>query len=243
MSRITRERGNLHDRLVEKWGLEIVSGELPAGHSILTNPAADELGVSRSVVREAVRVLESKGLVRVRRRVGITVETSTNWSSLDSDIIRWNLAGPDRFTHLDHLCSLRTAIEPLAAQLAATAATPEQCGLLTEAVIGMSKTARSADTDAYLEHDAEFHRILLQASGNPLFGALSDVVIEMLAGRTRHGLMPQVAATSAVQLHGEVAASVQAGDGAVARKAMQGILDETETALHLASGTELPSSG
>ncbi|MEU6701658.1 FCD domain-containing protein [Pseudonocardia sp. NPDC046786] len=147
---------------------------------------------SSGVVREAVRGLEPKGLVGVRRRVGITVRPAVARNALDGDIIRWQLAGPDRLRHFARLSTLRVAIEPIAASLAAENANAEQCDRLATAVIGMSGTARAADQEIYLQHDAGFHRTLLEASGNAYFAGLADVVVELLTGRTHHGLMPAV---------------------------------------------------
>ncbi len=223
--------GHLHDSVVQRWGWDIVSGALPPGTRIVADDAAAQLGVSRTVVREAVRVLESMGLLTVRRRVGITVLPPQNWNPFDRNIIRWRLAGPSRLAHLQSLSELRSAIEPLAARLAAVNATPEQCGALTAAVIGMSSTARSANAPAYLAHDCDFHRTMLVASGNPMFAGLADVVVEVLAGRTRHSLMPAVAEPEAIRLHGVVASSIQAGDGAGAQEAMRAIVVESASAI------------
>jgi DNA-binding FadR family transcriptional regulator len=223
----------LHDSVVQRWGWDIVSGALPPGTRIVADDAATQLGVSRTVIREAVRVLDSMGLITVRRRVGITVLPPDNWNPFDLNIIRWRLAGPDRLTHLQSLSELRSAIEPLAARLAAANATPEQCGALTAAVIGMSSTARSANAASYLAHDSDFHRVLLLASGNPMLAGLADVVVEVLAGRTRHSLMPSVAEPEAIRLHGVVASCIQSRDAAGAEQAMREIVAESSTAIRV----------
>lgn len=228
----------LHDSVIDKLGSDIVSGVMPAGTSVGADEIASRLGVSRTVVREAVRVLESINLVRIRRKVGVTVLPSTDWSPFDANVIRWRLAGPERFEHLNALSELRSAIEPLAARLAAEHATPEQCGALTAAVIGMSSTARAANTQAYLEHDERFHRTLLAASGNPMLRGLGDLVVSVLVGRTAHALMPRVAEPEAVRLHGVVASSVQAGDGAAAEQAMLDIVRESSTAVETVRALE-----
>lgn len=221
----------LHDSVVQRWGWDIVSGSLPPGTRIVADEAAVQLGVSRTVVREAVRVLDSMGLITVRRRVGITVLPPEHWNPFDLNIIRWRLAGPDRLLHLQSLSELRSAVEPLAARLAAQHASPEQCGELTAAVIGMSSTARSANAASYLAHDSDFHRTMLIASGNPMLAGLADVVVEVLAGRTRHSLMPTVAEPEAIHLHGVVASSIQARDGEAAERAMRSIVSESATAI------------
>ena len=120
--------------------------DAPEQATPVAEDAAEQLGVSRTVIREAVRVLESMGLITVRRRVGITVLPPENWNPFDPNIIRWRLASRDRLDHLQYLSELRSAIEPLAAKLAAVRATPEHCGALTAAVIGMSATAKAAAT-------------------------------------------------------------------------------------------------
>jgi len=225
------EPRQLHDSVVQRWGWDIVSGALPPGSRIVAEEAAEQLGVSRTVVREAVRVLESMGLITVRRRVGITVLPPENWNPFDPNIIRWRLASRQRLDHLQYLSELRSAVEPLAAKLAAVRATPTQCGALTAAVIGMSATAKAADHAEYLGHDIDFHRTLLLASGNPMLAGLAEVVAEVLAGRTRHALMPHVAEPEAVRLHGVVASCIQGGDPEGAEEAMRAIVMETATAI------------
>ena len=79
--------------------------------------------------------------------------------------------------------------------------------------------------------DVLFHRTLLQASGNEMFGALDTVVAEVLAGRTHHGLMPATPEPGAVRLHADVAEAVQARDAAGARRAMQAIIEEAAEAM------------
>jgi DNA-binding FadR family transcriptional regulator len=224
--------------VIERLGSDIVSGVLPAGSVVGADELAGRLGVSRTVVREATRVLESIHMIRVRRKVGITVLPSDVWSPYDPNVIRWRLAGPDRYAHLNALSELRSAVEPLAARLAARQATPAQCGALTAAVIGMSTTARSANTEAYLRHDADFHRTLLAASGNPMLNGLGDVVVAVLEGRTAHALMPRVAEPEAVRLHGVVASSIQAGDGEAAEAAMLAIVRESSTAVETVRALE-----
>ena len=228
----------LHASVIDRLGFEIVSGVLPPGSSVGADDIAARLGVSRTVVREAARVLESINLIQIRRKVGITVLPPERWSPFDANVIRWRLAGPDRFEHLNALSELRSAIEPLAARLAAERATPEQCGALTAAVIGMSTTARSAHTDAYLNHDSDFHRTLLAASGNPMLRGLADLVVSVLVGRTTHALMPKVAEPEAVHLHGVVASSIQAGDGPAAERAMLAIVRESSTAVETVRALE-----
>ncbi|GAA1997097.1 FadR/GntR family transcriptional regulator [Microbacterium ulmi] len=224
-------QGPLHDAIVERWGADIASGRRPAGSRIITDQAVVEFSASRSAIREAVRVLESLGMVESRQRVGITVLPVESWSPYDPRILRWRLDGPDRAELLRSLSELRAAVEPAAARLAAERATPAQCGALAAAVIGMASTSRAADADEYLAHDIAFHTVLLEASGNVMLASLGTIVVAVLEGRTHHALMPAVADAEALRLHGLVAAAVQSGDGSAAEEAMRAIVAESLTAM------------
>ena len=221
----------LHDVIVERWGADIGAARRPPGSRIVMEQAVLEFGASRSAIREAVRVLESLGLVESRQRVGITVLPPQSWSPYDPRVLRWRLDGPDRVELLRSLSELRGAVEPVAARLAAGRATPEQCGALAAAAIGMASTARAANADEYLGHDIDFHTVLLQASGNVMLASLGSIVIAVLEGRTHHAMMPSVAEAAALQLHADVVAAVQSGDGAGAERAMRAIVAESAEAM------------
>ncbi len=224
--------------MLGRLGPDLVWGELQGVSDLRLELIETRYDVSRSVAREVVRVLESMGMVSSRRRVGITVRPRSEWNSLDPRLIRWRLAGPERAAQLRALSDLRRGIEPVAAGLAARQATPEQCGALTGAVIGMSVTAQSRDLRGYLSHDITFHRVLLEASGNEMFASLSGVVAEVLAGRTEHDLMPTRPEPAAVRLHVDVAEAVAARDSAKAEQAMRDIVTEAWEAMERAFSPE-----
>lgn len=219
----------LHGDLLDNLGPLIAAGDLAAGQVLRTEELETRYSVSRTVAREAVRVLESMGMVTTRRRVGVTVAADTHWNVFDPMVIRWRLAGSGREAQLRSLSELRTGFEPAAARFAAGRATPGQCGALTGAVMDMAVHGRSGDLHAYLDADIRFHRTLLEASGNEMFGALADVVAEVLTGRTAHGLMPTTPNPAAVRLHADVAQAVQAGDAQAAHDAMTSIISEAAT--------------
>lgn len=182
--------GALHGNLLSALGTGIVSGELAAGQVLTLEGVSAQHGVSRSVAREAIRVLESMGMIESRRRVGITIQPSTKWNVFDPRLIRWRLEGRDRAAQLGSLSELRRGFEPAAAALAARRANADQCRIMAAAVSDMVVHGRSGDLDSYLLADKVFHRTLLEASGNEMFRALNDVVAEVLTGRTHHGMMP-----------------------------------------------------
>ncbi|MFI6854811.1 FadR/GntR family transcriptional regulator [Streptomyces sp. NPDC050416] len=208
----------LHGHVLDTLGPEITGGEYPPGSVLRTDELAQRFDVSRSVMREAVRVLESMHLVESRRRVGVTVRPKSEWNVYDPQVIRWRLAGRDRAPQLRSLTVLRSAIEPVAAGLAARHATADQCAELTQCALGMVANSRGHKLEEYLVHDMAFHRVILDASGNEMFARLGDVVAEVLAGRTHHDVMFEDPDPAAVTLHVQVAEAVRSGDAARAEE-------------------------
>lgn len=215
----------LHRKVLDALGRSIAGGSHPPGAVLRIEELEARFGVSRTVIREAARVLESMHLVQIRRGVGITVRAMQDWSIYDPFVIRWRLASKQRAAQLRSLTELRAAIEPAAASLAADRATPAQCGELTAATIGLVATGRAGDLGAFLAHDIAFHRTVLSASGNEMFARLGDVVAEMLTGRTVLGLMPAHPTASAITLHTRVAEGIRSRDGRKAETAMRGIVE------------------
>ena len=204
----------LHGHVLETLGPAITASEYPPGSVLRTDELAQRFEVSRSVMREAVRVLESMHLVESRRRVGVTVRPKSEWNVYDPQVIRWRLAGADRPQQLRSLTVLRSAIEPVAAGLAARNATSEHRAELSEHALGMVANSHGHTPEAYLLHDVAFHRAILEASGNEMFARLGNVVAEVLSGRTHHDVMFAGPDPAAVTLHVLVAEAVQAGDAA-----------------------------
>lgn len=228
---IARGTTGLHEQILERIGHDLGTAEISPGSVLSLEGLCGRYGVSRTVVREAVRVLESMQVVTTRRRVGVTVRPHEDWDAFDPRIIRWRLAGPDRAAQLVSLSELRLGFEPVAAALAATRATPEQCGALTGAAIGMSVTGKARDLEAYLRHDMVFHRTVLDAADNAMLRALGGIVDEVLAGRTRHQLMPSTPKAAAIRLHADVAQAIGSGDEIGAERAMREIVVEAMQAV------------
>jgi DNA-binding FadR family transcriptional regulator len=221
----------LHENVLTALGTAVVSGEYPAGQVINLERVSAEHEVSRSVAREAVRVLESMGMVASRRRVGITIQPAEHWNVFDPRLIRWRLESGDRAAQLVSLSELRRGFEPAAAALAARRADPHQCRIMAAAVSDMVMHGRVGDLESYLQADKVFHRTLLEASGNEMFRALNAVVSEVLTGRTHHGMMPDEPNPVAIALHDEVARAIRLRDEAGAERAMRAIIDEAKAAV------------
>jgi DNA-binding FadR family transcriptional regulator len=219
-------RESRHSAVVDRLGKDITSGELPAGLVLKSDELERRYGVSRSVMREGLRVLENMAMVSSRRNVGVMIRPAAHWNVYDPLVIRWRLDGGGRAAQLLSLTELRSAVEPLAAQLAAGRMDGGDGARLVRLAAALVAEARAGDLEAFLPLDIEFHALILKGSGNEMLAHLHDVIAEVLTGRTEHGLMPAHPTPEARDLHTEVADAIVRGDAAAARTAMQRIVDQ-----------------
>jgi DNA-binding FadR family transcriptional regulator len=171
-SRITG--ASVHVSLAGEIGLRIVRGDYPPG-TILPNEAkwSEIFEVSRSAVREAIKMLMAKGLLSSRPKIGSRVEPKERWNLLDRDVLNWYAASPDREAFVRAVQELRHMIEPEAAALAAGRRTEEQMNDISQALRDMEQ-AKSLQQRA--ESDARFHIAVLRASGNDLLVPLGVLI-------------------------------------------------------------------
>ncbi|TWH19076.1 DNA-binding FadR family transcriptional regulator [Prauserella rugosa] len=220
-----------HGTVLDAIGREITAGELAAGDTLTLEGIQGRFGVSRTVARETMRILESMGLVSSRRRIGITVREVTAWNVFDPRVIWWRLAGSGRDAQLRSLTELRIAVEPLAAGAAARNAADQQRARIVELGGEMRRLGEAGLLEEFLDVDIAFHTLLLEASGNEMFTALADVVAVVLRGRTQLGLMPHHPVPEALEAHEGVAAAVAAGRERDAEDAMRDLLGEVRDAM------------
>ena len=219
----------MNNRIIEIVGRDIATGAIRPGSRLTLEGLQEKFGVSRTVVRDCMQILEAMNLVYSKRRIGLVVQDSPRWNVYDPRVIRWRLSGPGRSAQFESLTELRIAVEPLAAAGAARRASADERGRLVLLAGRMREAA--ADPEAFLAVDIAFHTLLLQASGNEMFAALSDVVAEVLSGRSRQNLMPSGPRPEALDEHEAVAAAVAAMDPAAARARMADLLLEVEDAI------------
>jgi DNA-binding FadR family transcriptional regulator len=219
----------MHTHVLDVLGPELILGSHPPGSVLRIEDLCTRFSMSRSVIREAVRVLESMRLVTSRRRVGLIVLPRERWNVFDPQIIRWRLQGSDRERQLRSLAGLRVAIEPVAAAGAARNATTEDARQLLLTSERMAEAAENGDLEALLDLDISFHRALLHSSGNEMLSTLDEVVAESLTGRTVYGLMPAQPERIGLALHAAVAHAVKARDPETAENAMRALTSEVES--------------
>ena len=199
----------LHGEVVEELGRRILAGEVAEGETFEISQLESELDVSRSVIREALRVLKAKGLVDARQKRGTFVQRRSEWKLLDADVMRWQFAGRDTDQLFEDLAELRGIIEPAAAGLAAMRRNDDDLAELDDALARMSAAA-GGEGDA-VEADLAFHRAVLAATHNELLIRTEIVLEPGLAARDRvvHGVVEDDDPTPA---HAAVLNAIRDGD-------------------------------
>jgi GntR family galactonate operon transcriptional repressor len=236
-------RRGLHREVVHQLGLLVVSDGMTSGATLPEEMALSErFGVSRTVVREAIKVLASKGLVESRPKVGTRVRPRRNWNLLDSDVLAWRYeAGPDE-GFLKDISEVRGFIEPPAAALAAERATAEEVtGIL--AWCEQMGAAAPEDGDDYIDADMGFHTAILDACHNDLLAQLSDTITMAMRISRRLTIRVRGSSVAAMPAHQAVARAIADRDTCAAECAMRELLrvtaEDIERALHAADrGTE-----
>ncbi|MFJ8054296.1 FadR/GntR family transcriptional regulator [Streptomyces luteogriseus] len=219
----SRGRG-LHGQLVQQLGQMIVSGDLGADRPLVPEEIGQRFEVSRTVVRESLRVLEAKGLVSARPNVGTRVRPVCDWNLLDPDIIEWRAFGPQRDDQRRELSELRWTIEPLAARLAAGHGREDVQQRLADMVEIMGHALAQGDALTFSRADSEFHSLLIQVAGNRMLEHLSGIVSAALqvSGSPVTGCdRPN---ETSLAHHGRICDALAAGDGTAAEAAMRQLL-------------------
>jgi DNA-binding FadR family transcriptional regulator len=227
---------NLTQGMVDDLGRAIVVGDYDSATFPTEAELAKQHNVSRSVTREAVKMLTAKGLLSARPRQGTLVRPRECWNLFDPDILRWLL---ERRLSLDLLVQfnqLRIALEPEAAALAAEHAT-ERDRIAIGAGLNQMRDAERGE-DEVLAADIAFHVAILEGSGNPFYRQLSDMVETAL--RTSIRFTDRIEGrTASVEAHAAVHDAILAGDAAGARSAMRSIIADVFTAIN---GAKTPAS-
>lgn len=171
---------SVHGRIVHKIGGAIVAGRiLPGARLPREAELMTDFGSSRSAVRDAVKVLASKGLVKTRQRGGTQICEQNRWNAFDIDILTWRFAAGIDLAFIQDIVELRLATEPFAARLAAIKAQPDDIEGMSSALARMKASTR--DWASYVKADGAFHVALFEASHNPFFVRLGTVVQGVLS--------------------------------------------------------------
>jgi DNA-binding FadR family transcriptional regulator len=207
----------------------ILSGEFPPGHRLPVEPElSKEYRVSRSTVREALRVLSSQNLVATSRGVagGSFVVTPDTDQISDYLAASFGLLASSADVSAQALLELRDVLEVPAARLAAQRRTAEHLACLREALID----PQAVEPAAFHEGNRRFHQVLLEASGNPLLAALGRPVFDVLEARLVRSDAPPRTWDRVYAEHREILGFVEAGEVDRAAAAAHAHLDHLRAA-------------
>jgi DNA-binding FadR family transcriptional regulator len=227
---MTRMHRGVHGALVQQLGLQIAQGGVRPGEAIIPDDVGRQFRAARPTVREALRVLESKGMLHIRQGLGTRVTPPEDWNLLDEDVVYWRLHGTMRDQQMRELLQMRFAVEPVAAQQAAWRRDSVALEALRAACAAIEKA--EGDVYAFTEADVSFHEALLRASGNQMFTRLIGLVAVALEAReetliqTHEHVSPE-----AVRTHREVVNAINNGDGNraanITRSMLQSLVDQS----------------
>jgi DNA-binding FadR family transcriptional regulator len=166
---------NFHSYVINEVGRAIVAGEMPVGSS-LPNDAEmmHRFGVSRTVLREALKTLEAKGLVEARAKVGTRVLPQSRWNLFDRQVLAWKLEGNPSPAFLESFRIVRESLEVQSARLAAQHREAEHVRLLNYWMNQRNVMTHQPESFALAEF--EIHRVVAEASGNPFLRASSAIM-------------------------------------------------------------------
>jgi DNA-binding FadR family transcriptional regulator len=226
MMRMARADGqNLTYRIVQTLGIAIVSGVYSEKNPFpIEADLCKQFGASRSILREAVKMLTAKGLLSARPRQGTWVQPEENWNLLDPDVLHWLLERKPSHSLLREFAQVRLAVEPTAAALAALMATPESKATIKAAIRRMA--AADAGGDDPLASDIAFHVAVLRASGNRFFAQLSGVTEAALRFSIRMQNRFKGVRRASVADHRKISDAILAGDPDQAEEATRALIQE-----------------
>ena len=216
---------NFHTYVINEVGRAIVSGQIKVGEVLPGDgEMMERFGVSRTVLREALKTLEAKGLVEARAKVGTRVLPSSRWGYFDRQVLGWVLESGPAPAFLSSLALIRRKLEVEAAGLAARHRDAEQIRLMHYWLNQRLKLAHQPEPFAMAEF--EFHRVIADASGNPLLRAATAVVefgvtVAVAARLTGNGEAPADGLShSLAPAYADLLAAIEAGQPEAAMQAM-----------------------
>ncbi|CAN7387506.1 FadR/GntR family transcriptional regulator [Rhizobium sp. LjRoot254] len=217
---------SVHTSIAQEIGLLIVQGEYPPG-SILPNEAkwSEIFGVSRSAVREAIKMLMAKGLLASRPKVGSWVEPKERWNLLDRDVLSWYSSAPDRQAFLATVQEFRYIIEPEAAAFAAIRRNDDQMDEISKALKEMGEASTLSERT---RADTRFHMAILKASGNDLLVPLGAMIESALNNLFVHVTREVNSLRHAQKMHEAIEQKIRLKQPNAARLAVRKLLANTD---------------
>lgn len=165
---------SLHSQVVQELGLRIVRGDYPIGTAMPTEEAlCKTLAVSRTALREALKMLSAKGLIESRTKLGTRVRVQSAWNMLDPDVLKWRCTSLPTEDFARNLMQMREIIEPAAAALTALHRTDQDLLIIESAFLAMQD---SQTLEQWVVADLDFHRAILAGTQNELLIPLGHLI-------------------------------------------------------------------
>ena len=215
-------------RSVDRLGRMIANDTFPSGSVIPTEPElAAALGVGRATIRDSVKVLSGKGLVRTARRYGTRVTPVEEWNLLDGDVVAWHEPTHPRIRRIfAETTEMRTIVEPAAAGLAAARATePEIATILSAA---RSLNPETGDLHALFDADCRFHLTILEATRSLIMRQMRQPVLTTLRVSYQYGVANDLNGPVTREGHITVAEAIARRDAPGAHDAMAAMLKRNQ---------------
>ena len=214
---ISRSTRSLHVQVARSIARKILSGELSQDEIIPSEMVlCQQFNVSRTALREAVKLLTSKGLLESKPKVGTRVTSSDNWNFLDPQLLEWVTGLGNNEDVYKEFLALRRAIEPAAAALAATNATAEQRIMLSATFQEMDDLTKNFDAARWVEVDMQFHRLVFLSSGNSFYLPFANILATMFKSFIGHS---SEKGGTCLKQHREIYTAIMAGDAEKAKQA------------------------
>ena len=236
-TRAALQKPRVHNGLVRDLALRILGGQVKPGDTLPTEQALQaEFGISRSALREAVRVLSAKGLVAVRPRVGTAVRPQDDWNRLDPEMLEWSMAIAPDLDFVRSLMEARGLFEPAAAEFAARRASAWEVADIERAYFGM-RDSLPHDISACCAADVAFHRAIMQASHNAVLQQLIGTIEAALGNVFRLTTTNGASHERTLSAHEQVLDCIRVRDAEGARSAMASLLEVAASDLAPLLGT------
>lgn len=220
--------GGLHGYVVNELGGEIAQGKLAAGAVLSMTDLCERFGVSRSVIREGLRALESLGLVKARPQVGTRVMPIENWDLLNAQVVNWRGYGVGYRSQMNELLEMRRGVEGSAARLAAVRLTDAELRELQLVSDKLVDAAKNSDGREWVAADVAFHRLVLEGSHNTVIAQFADTVAAVLYTRQNTDRRTITEATpQSLKNHTDLTAALIARDPDLAERCAIRVVDCT----------------
>jgi len=227
---------NVHGTTVDLLGQAIISGRYAIGASLPPEPLlCEELGVSRTVVREAVKSLVAKGLIITGPKLGTRVLPEDQWNWFDPDVVTWQSQNGLTPEFLKDLQDLRRVVEPAAVRMAAERATAQDLADIEAAYAGMKKAVEFGGD--YVTFDLLFHQGLLRASHNRMLIQMSKALGALLRTSFEISTSKKDGPKSSLPMHRAVLDAVMAKEPLQAEKAILKLIDGARDDIQMVLGS------